>query len=97
MGRKTYTVDTYKPGLVWERVTVSCRQQNKHDSKIKICFGKGRKHCGRSRKCWLPAFSPVPAIFSKGLYLTVVKSQDCVVKVHGEGVGIVTSACLNLA
>ena len=35
-----------------------CRQQNKCDSKTEICFGKGRKHCGKKRKCWLPAFSP---------------------------------------
>ena len=24
--------------------------------KIGICFGKGRKHFGKRRKCWLPAF-----------------------------------------
>ena len=23
-----------------------------------------RKHCGKRRKCWLPAFSPFPAVFS---------------------------------
>ena len=22
------------------------------------------KHCGKRRKCWLPAFSPSPAVFS---------------------------------
>ena len=30
-------------------------------------FGKGRKHCGKRRKCWLPAFSPFPTMFSKAL------------------------------
>ena len=25
--------------------------------KIKICFGKGRKNCGKRRKSWLPAYS----------------------------------------
>ena len=45
------------------------------------CFWKGRKHCGKRRKCWLPAFSPFPTMFSsKGFYFKVVKSQDCVVK-----------------
>ena len=25
---------------------------------VEICFGKGRKHCVKRRKCWLTAFSP---------------------------------------
>ena len=29
---------------------------------------------------WLPAFSPFPTMFSKGFFLKVVKSRDCVVK-----------------
>ena len=40
----------------------------------------GRKHCGKIRKCWLPAFSPFPTMFSKGSSLGVVKSRDCIVK-----------------
>ena len=40
----------------------------------------GRKHCGKGRKCWLPAFSPFPAMFSKPLHSRVVESRDCVVK-----------------
>ena len=47
--------------------------------KIEISFGKGRKHA-KWRKCWLPAFSPFPIMFSKGLFAKVVKSSDCVVK-----------------
>ena len=42
-----------------------CRRQNKCNLKTKIPFGMGRKHCGRRRKCWLPAFSPFPTMFSK--------------------------------
>ena len=34
-----------------------CRRQNERNSKFKICLGK-RRHCGKRRKCWLPAFSP---------------------------------------
>ena len=62
------------------KVKALCRPQFKCVSKIEICFGKGRKHCGKRRKCWLPAFSPFPTMFSKGLFLRVVKSRDCVVK-----------------
>ena len=47
--------------------------------KIDICVEKGRKHCRKRRKCWLPAFSPFPTVFSKGFFLKVVKSRDCVV------------------
>ena len=43
-----------------------CRQQIECDSKSEICFGKAKKHCGKRRKCWSPAFSPFPTIFSKG-------------------------------
>ena len=46
-----------------------CRRQNKCDWKIEICFGKGRKHCGKRRKCWLPAFSPFPTMFLKGFFI----------------------------
>ena len=48
--------------------------------KTEICFGKGRKHCWKRRKCWLPAFSPYPTMFSKCFCSEVVKSRDCVVK-----------------
>ena len=42
----------------------------------KIPFWKGLKHCGERRKCWLPAFSPFPIMFSKGIYPHVVISVD---------------------
>ena len=48
--------------------------------KMEIWFGKGRKHCGKRRKCWLPAFSPFPTMFSKGFLYRVIKTCDCVVK-----------------
>ena len=53
--------------VVWERVNSTtqqnfilvqiqgiCRKLNKCDLKAEICFWKGRKHCGKRRKCWLP-------------------------------------------
>ena len=49
-------------------------------SKQKFFIWIGRKHCGKRRKCWLPAFSPFLTMFSKGYFLMVVKCQDCVIK-----------------
>ena len=57
-----------------------CRQQNKCDLKIKCCCWKGRKHCGKRRKYWLPAFSPFPTMFSEGYFLRVIRNRDCGVK-----------------
>ena len=49
--------------------------------KLELCFGKGRKHSGKRRKCWSPAFSPFPHnVFKRPLILSVVKCSDCVVK-----------------
>ena len=31
-------------------------------------------------KCWLPAFSPYPTMFSKAFFVRVVKTRDCVIK-----------------
>ena len=39
-----------------------------------------RKQCGKRRKCWLPAFSPFPTMFSETVFFRLVKSQDLVVK-----------------
>ena len=57
-----------------------CRRQNECGCKTTICFKKGRKHGGKGRKCWLPAFSPFLTMFLKASFLRVVKSRDCVVK-----------------
>ena len=47
---------------------------------MKISSGKVRKYCEKRRKCWLPAFSSFPTMFSKGFLFKVVKSRDCVGK-----------------
>ena len=57
-----------------------CRRQNKSDSKTELYVGKSRKHCGKWRKCWLPAFSPFLTLFSKGFFPRGVKSRDYFVK-----------------
>ena len=59
---------------------VSVRMENIVGKEIEIWFEKGRKHCGKRRKCWLPAFSPFPMMFSKDLFLRVVKSPYGIVK-----------------
>ena len=39
---------------------------------------KNGKHCwGRPRKCWIPAFSPNPTMFSKRLFLGLQNSGLC--------------------
>ena len=38
----------------------------------------GRKHCGKMRKYWLPAFSHFPTMFSKALFFIIVETQDLV-------------------
>ena len=43
--------------------------------KTKFCFWKRRKHCKKIRKCWFPAFSSFPTVFSKGFLNRVVNSR----------------------
>ena len=57
-----------------------CTRQNNSDSKIEIYSGNNRKHCGKRRKCWLPAFSPFSTMFSKAFFSRGVRSRDCMVK-----------------
>ena len=57
-----------------------CRPKHKCEPKIEISFGMGRKHCGKRRERWLPAFSLFLKMFSKASFLRVLKNQDCVVK-----------------
>ena len=40
---------------------------------------QGTKYWGKRTKCWLPAFLPFPAMFSKGILLRGVKSHQCLV------------------
>ena len=46
-----------------------CKRQIKCCSDYGFSLWHGRKqernHCGKRRKCWLPAFSPFPTMFSK--------------------------------
>ena len=68
-----------QPGLVWERVNSlpndkildwskweAFADDNLEVVKIMIYVrDKSRKHCGKRRKCWFPAFSSFPSVFQK--------------------------------
>ena len=41
------------------------RRQNNEMDKIEMCFAIYRKHCGKTRKCWLLACSIFSTIFSR--------------------------------
>ena len=46
---------------------------------LKFRLGRA-ENVDKGEKCWFPAFSPFPTMFSKGFFLKVVKSRDRVVK-----------------
>ena len=53
---------------------------NEKKKRKKMLLVMGRKHCGKRRKCWFPAFSPFPTMFSNALFPRgVSKSQHYVV------------------
>ena len=66
--------------LDWSKLKALADDKINVSEKLKFCVGKGRKHCGKRRKCWLPAFSPFPTMFLKSFFFKVVKSRDLVVK-----------------
>ena len=66
--------------LDWSEFKAFADDKIDANEKISILFGKGGKHCEKRRKCWLPAFSPFPTMFSKNLFSLVIKGRDCVVK-----------------
>ena len=83
-----------KPGLVWERVNSLPDHKNLHCSKFKafadinlnlaqvmeFVFDRFENIVVNGKKCWLPAFSPFPTMFSKGFLCRVIKNRDSVVK-----------------
>ena len=71
-----FTKDLYlqtrkNQGLFWKGLRVVqfesfCRQQ----IKFNLNFEKDGKYCGKRRKCWLPAFSLLPTMFTKPFLLS---------------------------
>ena len=64
----------------WSNLKASADDKIYITEKIEVGFGTGRKHIGKRRKCWFPAFSTFPIMFSTGSFFRVNKSQDCVLK-----------------
>ena len=46
---------------------------------MEVCVRKGRKHCGKRRKCWFPAFSYFPTMLLKAFSCKGIKGRFCVV------------------
>ena len=63
--------------LDWSKLKALADEKINETEKLK--FVNGRKHYGKRRKCWPPAFSPFPIMFLKGLFVRVGISWDCVV------------------
>ena len=72
--------------LLNNRILIITKLKEFADDKLNVAemtisvFDRVKKHCGKRRKCWLPAFSPFTTVFSTAFFLRVVKSWDCVVK-----------------
>ena len=70
--------------LGWSKLKAHADNKINIFQKIEICFQQGRKdfqnNARKEKKCWLPAFSSFLTMFSKGFYLRVVKTRDCLVK-----------------
>ena len=69
--------------LDWSKLKAFVDEKINATQKWNFLGGNGRKHCGKRGKCWLPAFSPFPTMFSKAFIFRVVKSLDCVVELNG--------------
>ena len=67
--------------LDWSKLKEPCRDKINVAEKFKSILGREENIVGKRRKCWLPAFSPFPAMFSEGFFPRVVNSRDCVVEV----------------
>ena len=57
----------------WSKLRAFADDKINVNQKLKFVFGKSRKHRGKRRKCWLPAFSPFPTMFSKDFFFKVVR------------------------
>ena len=65
--------------LDWSKLKAFADDKINMTKELKL-YRKGRNNCGERSKCWLPAFSPFPTMFSKGFLHRGVKGQDCMVK-----------------
>ena len=59
--------------LDWSKLKAFTDDKINVKKKMKCILRWVEKNCGKRRKCWFPAFSPFPTMFSKGFYLRVIK------------------------
>ena len=67
-----YSFCTKQQNFGHDEIVSICRLQIKHPNMTTFLFDKIRKHCRKRRKCWWPAFSPFPTVFSKAFFRVVV-------------------------
>ena len=61
-----------------DQIKSTCRRQFRYYWNCDLCLQSGRKHFGKRRKCWLPAFSFFPHnVFKRHLPLGSLKSGLC--------------------
>ena len=65
-----------KQGLFEKGLKAFADEKINLTGRTEIHFGMNRKHCGKRRKCWLPAFSLFPTMFSK-LRLLSLDRKHC--------------------
>ena len=60
-----------------DQIESICRLQMKNNAKMTISlFNRIGNTEGKGKKCWLPAFSPFPTVFSRAFYLRVVRYKS---------------------
>ena len=59
--------------LDWSNLKALADNKINVTEKLKFVLEKGRKHCGKRRKCWLPAPSPFSTMFSKASFSRSLK------------------------
>ena len=61
----------------WTKLKAFAGNKINATEKFTLVLGRIRKHCGKRRKCWLPAFSPFSTMISNGFLYRIIKSCDC--------------------
>ena len=71
---KKKVIDSFPNSKILDQSKLKAyRRQIKADQNGKYSPGYVTKHCGKKRKCWLPAFSPFPTMFSKAFFFRSLK------------------------
>ena len=52
----------------WSKLKAFADDKINVSEKLKFVVGWVEKHCGKRRKCWLPAFYPFPTMFLKDFF-----------------------------